>query len=112
LEDRQISARSVADQLSISLEQVGSIIHEDLDMLVACFLPGRAKGCQHPCSKSSLSSKAPRQLPPWYYFVGFHIGSNADVVGLGGNICYVRNSEGIWSLAMWKVGQIPSELPL
>jgi hypothetical protein len=43
LEDRRISAKSIAEQLSISRELVGSIIHEDLDMLVACFLPGQAK---------------------------------------------------------------------
>jgi len=32
LADRQISAKSTAEQLSISCEWVGSIIHEDLDM--------------------------------------------------------------------------------
>jgi len=32
LEDRRISAKSIAEQLGISREQVGSIIHEDLDM--------------------------------------------------------------------------------
>jgi len=32
LEDRQISAKSIAEQLDISRERVGSIIHEDLDM--------------------------------------------------------------------------------
>ena len=32
LEDRRISAKSIAEQLSISRERVGSIIHEDLDM--------------------------------------------------------------------------------
>jgi len=32
LEDRRISAKSVAEQLGISYEQVGSIIHEDFDM--------------------------------------------------------------------------------
>jgi len=32
LEDRRISANSIAEQLSISPERVGSIIHEDLDM--------------------------------------------------------------------------------
>jgi len=32
LEDRQILAKSIAEQLGISREQVGSIIHEDLDM--------------------------------------------------------------------------------
>jgi hypothetical protein len=43
LEDRRISAKLIAEQLGISRERVGSIIHEDLDMLAACFLPGRAK---------------------------------------------------------------------
>jgi hypothetical protein len=42
LEDRRISAKSIVEQLGISRERVGSIINEDLDMLVACFLPGRA----------------------------------------------------------------------
>jgi len=32
LEDRRISAKSITEQLGISLERVGSIIHEDLDM--------------------------------------------------------------------------------
>ena len=32
LEDRRISAKSIAEQLVISRERVGSIIHEDLDM--------------------------------------------------------------------------------
>jgi hypothetical protein len=32
LEDRQILAKSIAEQLGISREQVGSIIHEDLDV--------------------------------------------------------------------------------
>jgi len=32
LEDHWISAKSIAEQLGISREQVGSIIHEDLDM--------------------------------------------------------------------------------
>ena len=31
-EDRRISAKSIAEQLGISHERVGSIIHEDLDM--------------------------------------------------------------------------------
>jgi hypothetical protein len=43
LEDRQILAKSIAEQLGNSRERVGSIIHEDLDMLLACFLPGWAK---------------------------------------------------------------------
>jgi hypothetical protein len=48
LEERRISAKSIAEQLGISHERVGSIIHEDLDMLVACFLPGRAKDLSAP----------------------------------------------------------------
>ena len=32
LEDRRISAKSIAEQLDISRERVGPIIHEDLDM--------------------------------------------------------------------------------
>jgi len=32
LEDHRISAKSIAEQLGISHEWVGSIIHEDLDM--------------------------------------------------------------------------------
>ena len=32
LEDRQISAKSIPEQLGISRERDGSIIHEDLDM--------------------------------------------------------------------------------
>ena len=32
LEDRRILAKSIAEQLGISREQGGSIIHEDLDM--------------------------------------------------------------------------------
>jgi len=31
-EDHQISAKSITEQLSISRKQVGSIIHENLDM--------------------------------------------------------------------------------
>jgi len=31
-EDGRISSKSIAEQLGISREQVGSIIHEDLDM--------------------------------------------------------------------------------
>jgi len=32
LDERRISAKSIAEQLGISRERVGSIIHEDLDM--------------------------------------------------------------------------------
>ena len=33
LEDRRISAKTIVEQLGISRERDGSIIHEDLDML-------------------------------------------------------------------------------
>jgi len=36
LEDRRISAKSIAEQLGISREQVGSIILEDLDLRKLC----------------------------------------------------------------------------
>jgi len=41
LEDRRISAKSIAEQLGISRERVGNIIHEDLDirMLSAKWVP-------------------------------------------------------------------------
>ena len=48
LEDRQTSAKSIDEQLGISRERVGSIIHEDLDMIVVCFLPGQAKDLSAP----------------------------------------------------------------
>ena len=32
LEDRRISAKSIAEKLGISRERVGSIVHEDLEM--------------------------------------------------------------------------------
>jgi len=32
LEDRRISAKSIAEELGIARERVGSIIHDDLDM--------------------------------------------------------------------------------
>jgi predicted HTH transcriptional regulator len=43
LEKCRISAKSIAEQLGISRERVESVIHEDLDILVVCFFPGRAK---------------------------------------------------------------------
>jgi hypothetical protein len=39
LEDCWILAKSIAEQLGISCEQVGSIIHEDLDMLSMKWVP-------------------------------------------------------------------------
>jgi len=48
LENRWISAKSIAEQLSISRERVGSIIHEDLDMrkLSAKWVPKRLNAYQ------------------------------------------------------------------
>jgi len=46
LEDRRISDKSIAEQLGISCERVGSIIHEDLDVrkLSAKWVPKCLKG--------------------------------------------------------------------
>jgi len=56
LEDDRISAKSVAEQLGISRERVGSIIHEDLDMrkLSAKWVPKCLKADQklHLCQSS------------------------------------------------------------
>ena len=57
MEDRRISAKSIAEQLGILPEQVGSVIHKDLDMLVACFLPRRAKDLSAPRVLSRFSIK-------------------------------------------------------
>ena len=48
LEDRRISAKSIAEQLGISRDRVGSIIHEDLDMrnLSAKWIPKCLKADQ------------------------------------------------------------------
>ena len=54
LEDRRISVKPIAEQLGISRERVGSIIHEDLDMrnLSAKWVPKclnadqKCQGCQ------------------------------------------------------------------
>jgi len=35
-EDRRISAKSITEQLGISRERVGSVIHEDMDMRKLC----------------------------------------------------------------------------
>jgi len=53
LEDRRIWAKSIAEQLGISRERVGSIIHEDLDMrklsakwVPKCLNADRKQRCQ------------------------------------------------------------------
>jgi len=49
LEDRRISAKSIAEQLGISCERVGSIIRKDLDMrkLSAKWVPKCLKANQN-----------------------------------------------------------------
>jgi len=48
LEDRRISARSIVEQLGISRERIGSMIHEDLDMwkLSTEWVPKCLNACQ------------------------------------------------------------------
>jgi len=56
VEDRRISAKSIAEQLGISRERVGSNIHENLDMpkLFAKWIPICLTADQKPqCSQSS-----------------------------------------------------------
>jgi hypothetical protein len=53
LEDRRISAKSIAEHRGISRERVRSIIHEDVGMLVACFLLARAEDLSAPLSAVS-----------------------------------------------------------
>ena len=50
LEDRRISAKSIAEQMGISGERVGSIMHEDLDMrkLPAKWIPKCQNADQNP----------------------------------------------------------------
>ena len=55
MEDHRISAKSIAEQLSISRERVGSIIREDLDTLVAFLLRGRAKDLSVPLYMNAFS---------------------------------------------------------
>jgi len=49
LEGRRISAKSIAEQLGISHERIGSIIHEDLDMWK--LLVKRVPKCLNPDQK-------------------------------------------------------------
>jgi len=58
LEDRRISAKSIAEQLIISREGVGSIIHDDLDMrkLSAKWVPKCLKADQNFNGASRLSN--------------------------------------------------------
>ena len=58
MEDRRISAKSIAEQLEISRERVGSIIHADLDMvkLSAKWVPKCLNADQNINSASRLSN--------------------------------------------------------
>ena len=58
LEDRRISAQSIAEQLGIPYERVGSIIHEDLDMrkLSAKWVPQCLNADHNVTGASRLSS--------------------------------------------------------
>ena len=51
LEDRQIESKSIAEQLGISRERVGSVIHKDLDMRKLS-----AKGPEIPEGRSKTST--------------------------------------------------------
>jgi hypothetical protein len=83
LEDRRISAKSIAEKLGISRERVGSIIHEDLDMLVAYFLPGQAKDLSAPLyydpskRRNSLEESDPNdEVTTTFWYVGDHLSIN------------------------------------
>jgi len=58
LEDRRISAKSIAEQLGFSREQVGSIIHEDLDIrkLSAKWVPNARTRIKNVNGASRLSN--------------------------------------------------------
>ena len=64
LEDRRISAKSIAEQLGISRERVKSIIHEDLDMrkLSAKWIPK--------CLDAEQNVKAASRLSNFWNFFG------------------------------------------
>jgi hypothetical protein len=61
---------SRAEKLGISHLWVGSIIHEDLDMLVACFLPGRAKDLSAPLYIFYVTKATPSWQCKGIYLVG------------------------------------------
>ena len=63
LEDGRISAKSIAEQLGISREQVGSIIHEDLDMRKLS-----AKGVPKCLNKIENVNGASRLSKFWNFF--------------------------------------------
>jgi hypothetical protein len=62
---RRISAKSIAEQLRISRERVGSIIHEDLDMrnISAKYVPKCLKADQHCLSREADCHKEVTYYP-------------------------------------------------
>jgi len=73
LEDRRISAKSIAEQLGISRERVGSIIHEDLDKwkLSAKWVPNARPRIKNVNGASHLSKF-------WNFFVAIQMISCRD----------------------------------
>ena len=65
LEDRQISAKSIAEQMRISLERVGSIIHDDLDMWKLQWSGGIAA---HPAPKNSECKNPLEKFSPRFFW--------------------------------------------
>jgi len=72
-EDSRISAKSIAEQLGISRERVGSTIHEDLDMrkLSAKWVPKCLNGIKNVNVASRLSNI-------WNFFGAIHMISCRD----------------------------------
>jgi len=70
LEDRRISAKSIAEKLGISRERVGSIIYEDLDMrkLSAKWVPKclNAKQKRQRCQSSEQLLESFRRDPNYF----------------------------------------------
>jgi len=73
LEDRRISAKSIAEQLGISRERVGSTIHEDLDKrkLSAKWVPKCLNGDKNVNGANRLSNF-------WYFFDTIQMISSRD----------------------------------
>ena len=73
LEDHRISAKSIAEQLGISRERVGSIIHEDFDMRKLC-----AK-CDPKCLNADLKlQRCQSSVQFWNFFVAIQMISCRD----------------------------------
>ena len=70
LEDRRIWAKSIAEQLGISRERVGSIIHEDFGMrkLYAKWVPKCGGIAAHPAQKKSEYKNSLEKFSPRFFF--------------------------------------------